>query len=66
MNTRKLETWTWVLIYGGLLLLCLGVFVARREEALGQGIMLGGAAGAAVGFVLIYVRSRMPSSEKQG
>ncbi|MCW7540639.1 hypothetical protein OOT46_22720 [Aquabacterium sp. A7-Y] len=64
MNTRTVEKWTWILIYGGLLALCLGVFVARGDEALGNGFMLGGAGAAAVGVVLIYVRSRMKPSEK--
>ncbi|AKJ29301.1 hypothetical protein [Caldimonas brevitalea] len=63
MKTSTLETWIWVLIYGGLLVLCLGVFVARRDEALGQGFMLVGAVAAVVGVVLIYVRSRRKSSE---
>ena len=59
MKTSTVETLTWVLIYAGLLLLCLGIFVAREAQMLGNGFILGGAAIACVGAVLIYVRSRM-------
>jgi len=59
MKTSTLETLVWVLIYGGLLVLCLGLFVARRADALGTLLMAGGALTAALGAVLIFVRSRM-------
>lgn len=65
MKTNTVETLIWVLIYGGLLILSLGIFVAPREQMLGNGLMLGGAAIACVGVVLIYVRSRMKSPEKK-
>lgn len=65
MKTSTVETLVWVLIYGGLLVLSLGYFVGRQEQTLGNGLMLGGAAIAGIGVVLIYVRSRMKSSERK-
>jgi hypothetical protein len=59
VKTNTLETWVWVLIYGGLLALVLGLFVQRTAAGFGWVLITGGAATAVVGFVLIYVRSRM-------
>ncbi len=60
MSPKKLEQLVWVLIYGGLLTLSLGVFVERLHEPLGWVLTIAGAVVAAVGAVLIWVRSRMP------
>ena len=65
MKTSTVETLVWVLIYGGLLALSLGYFVGRQEQSLGNGLMLGGAAIAGIGVVLVYVRSRMKSPERK-
>ena len=54
-----LEKWTWILIYGGLFLLILGIATGRSNEAVGWSVAIPGAALAAVGIVLIYVRSRL-------
>ena len=59
MKPAKVETLVWVLIYGGLLLLVLGLAVQRLEDAVGWSLVGLGAAMAAVGVVLIWVRSRM-------
>jgi heme A synthase len=59
VNKNTVETWTWVLIYGGLLLVCLGIFVVKTNASLGYGVMSGGAVGVLLGVVLVYVRSRM-------
>lgn len=58
MKTRTIETLTWVLIYGGLLVVCLGLAVRRVAGPLSTTLMTGGGVVAAVGFALIYVRSR--------
>jgi hypothetical protein len=55
----RLEKWIWILIYGGLLILILGFIVARQDSTLGWPIAVPGALLAAVGAVLIYVRSRL-------
>jgi hypothetical protein len=59
MKTSTVEALVWVLIYGGLLLLCLGLFVLRADGLLGWPLVLAGGATSAVGAVLIVVRSRM-------
>lgn len=61
MSNSRLEALVWILIYGGLLLLCLGWFVQPRDATLGGGLMVGGGAVAAVGVLLIVVRSRRRS-----
>lgn len=59
MNTRRIETWLWVLIYLGMILLALGLSMQREGASLGWGIAALGLALVAVGVVLIWVRSRM-------
>jgi F0F1-type ATP synthase assembly protein I len=58
MSHRRLETLAWVLIYGGLLVLCLGLFVDRTGSTLGWTLQVAGALGALAGVVLIWLRSR--------
>jgi hypothetical protein len=55
----RLQTLIWVLIYGGLLTLVLGLSLQRSDEVLGWVMVAGGGVVAAVGFALIYVRSRL-------
>jgi hypothetical protein len=59
MPTQRIETLTWVLIYGGLLSLSLGWFVTPLRGPWGELLMVGGIGAAVVGVVLIVVRSRM-------
>ncbi|MDR3451376.1 MAG: hypothetical protein P4L96_01060 [Rhodoferax sp.] len=58
-SIARLQALIWVLIYGGLLTLVLGVFTRRGAGPLGWSLMVVGALVAAVGVVLIYVRSRL-------
>lgn len=55
----RLQTLIWVLIYGGLLTLVLGLSVQRSHDPLGWSMVVGGGIVAAIGFALIYVRSRL-------
>ena len=55
----RLETLIWVLIYGGLLTLVVGLFMSRREDGAGFEMVVGGAVLAAIGACLIYVRSKL-------
>lgn len=59
MKTSTVETLAWVLIYGGLLALTLGIFVERAHVPLGWALIVGGGIVAVAGVVLIVVRSRM-------
>lgn len=58
-SIARLHQLIWALIYAGLLTLVLGLFVRPGNDALGWSMVAGGAALAAIGAVLIYVRSRM-------
>ena len=58
-NLQRLHKLIWVLIYGGLLTLVLGLATGRSDAALGWSLVLGGGLAAAVGVVLIAVRSRL-------
>jgi hypothetical protein len=61
MTNATLEKLAWVLIYSGLLILCLGLFVHRTSvpsAPLGWALMIAGGLDAAAGAVLIWVRSR--------
>jgi hypothetical protein len=63
MTTQAIDKLVWVLIYGGLLLVGLGVFVGRGDEGLGWTLVALGAVVAIAGAVLIGVRSRMPPDD---
>ena len=55
----RLQQLIWILIYAGLLSLVLGLSVQRTDDALGWSLEVGGVVVAALGFVLIYVRSKI-------
>ena len=56
MSPQRVEVWVWVLVYGGLLLLGLGLSVQRSDASLGWGIAALGIAFASIGVLLICVR----------
>ena len=49
----------WIYIYGGLLALVIGIFVARADMGLARTMQGVGLFFVVLGVVLIYVRSRM-------
>ena len=57
----KLHKIIWTLIFGGLLCVVLAIFVGKTDDTLGWIMAAVGLVFAAVGAVLIYVRSTMPS-----
>jgi hypothetical protein len=59
MKPVTVETWVWILIYGGMLLFCLGLFVGRGDATLGGMLGVAGGGLVAAGVLLIYLRSRM-------
>ena len=56
MKTSTLETLIWVLIYGGLIVLSLSVFITHE---LSMVLAIGGVLATVAGAFLIWVRSRM-------
>jgi len=59
MKLSTVETWIWVLIYGGLVVLVFGLALHGREAAIGKAMVVAGGIVAAVGAALVWVRSRM-------
>ena len=59
LNLKKLQQLIWVLIYGGLLTLVLGVSVQRTDDGLGWAMVAGGAVLVLIGVGLVFVRARM-------
>jgi hypothetical protein len=63
MVTRSTLMWVqrmaWICIYGGLLSIVLGVFLARADMALARLIQGVGSVSVVIGVALIYVRSRL-------
>jgi len=57
--TQRIGNIIWVLIFGGLFVVALGVALERSGESYGWGFIAAGTAAVAVGCVLIWVRSRM-------
>ena len=59
MSTRKTEAWIWVLVYGGMIVLGIGLAVQRDDATTGWAIACAGAVLIALGALLVWVRSRM-------
>ena len=59
MNIQRVESWVWLLIYGGMGLLGLGLSVKSAHAPLGWAMVALGGVGGLTGLVLIWVRSRM-------
>lgn len=66
MKTSTVETWAWVLLYGGLLLLCVAIFAWRGSAAVGGWLLGAGLAGSVGGILLIIARSRMRGDPPPG
>jgi hypothetical protein len=59
LTSQRLNTLIWVLVYGGLLTLVLGLSVQRSDDDLGWSMVAAGFAVALLGFALVFVRARM-------
>lgn len=59
LNKLRVERLVWILVYGGLLALVLGMFVQRYDRLLADILQIGGTIVASTGALLIWVRSRM-------
>lgn len=64
MKAAKIEKLVWVLIYGGLLSVALGISVQRGGHWIGWGMVAFGGMAVVAGVVLIVVRSRMKDGVK--
>jgi uncharacterized membrane protein HdeD (DUF308 family) len=63
MATERSPVWmgrvTWVLIFGGLLTLVLGLSALKQDAATGIALIVVGGVLALIGAALVWVRSRM-------
>jgi hypothetical protein len=59
MSANKIETLTWVLIYGGILGAIVGWFLAPVRGPWGELLITAGAIAAAAGVILIFLRARL-------
>ena len=59
MKPKTVEALAWLLIYSGLLLLSLGLFLRRSDDLVGWLLIAAGVADAATGATLIWRRSHM-------
>jgi len=59
LTSQRLHTIIWVLVYGGLLTLVLGLSVQRSDDDLGWSMVAAGLVVALLGFTLVFVRARM-------
>lgn len=59
INKLRVERLVWILVYGGLLTLVLGMFLQRYDRLLADTFQICGTIVASIGALLIWVRSRM-------
>ena len=66
MKPKTVEALVWVLVYSGMLIAALGLFLRDAEPLVSLILIVLGLSDAAAGVVLIVWRSRMtnPSKEK--
>ena len=57
----RLHKIIWTLIFGGLLTIILGIFIAKTDDAIGWMMLATGGVMTVAGAVLIYVRSTIKS-----
>jgi len=62
-STKRIETWVWILVYGGLIVVGLGLAVQRSDASLGWGIASIGGALIVGGAVLVWLRSRIKTDK---
>lgn len=63
MKPSKFYKLTWPLIFGGALVLMLGVSTLSEDASIGWPIVATGAAMLAIGVLAVYLRSRISDSE---
>jgi len=59
VSTQRIGTLIWVLIFGGLFVVGMGIALERSGQSYGWGFIGVGGVGIAVGCLLVWVRSRM-------
>ena len=65
MKPKKIETLVWLLIYSGMLIAALGLFLRTSEPIAGRVLIVAGLVDAAAGVLLLWLRSRMTTDSKE-
>jgi hypothetical protein len=65
MKPKTIETIAWVLIYSGLLIAALGLFLRGVDALLGGLVIAAGLIDAVVGVALIVLRARMDKTRSK-
>lgn len=61
MSNTTLERLAWILIYGGMILLMLGLWLLERDAVIGAVVSAAGGVLASAGVLMIWLRSRRPA-----
>jgi predicted membrane channel-forming protein YqfA (hemolysin III family) len=64
MKTNTLDRCIWIFIYGGLLIVVIGLSAISKDDVLAWWLLMLGGMMALLGFTGIYVRSRMKTDKK--
>ena len=56
---NRIEWLIWILVYGGLLVFVVSLFLPPQDDELAIWMTVCGLAVAAAGFVCVYIRSKM-------
>ncbi|HEY4067854.1 MAG TPA: hypothetical protein VGM74_13225 [Burkholderiaceae bacterium] len=56
---KRLQTWVWVLVYAGTLLVGIGLTARRSDSGTGAIVIWIGAVLIAAGALLVWIRSRI-------
>ena len=58
-TATRIDAWIWVFVYGGLVVLGVGLTLQRGDDSFGGIIAAVGALLIAVGALLVWIRSRI-------
>ncbi|MBV9890412.1 MAG: hypothetical protein JO090_05930 [Rhizobacter sp.] len=63
LDAARLDALVWTLVFGGLLVLGLGISLQRQGAGYGWAVVVAGAILVGAGAFFVWVRSRVPDSE---
>ena len=63
LDAARIDALVWTFVFGGLLVVGLGVSLQRGGATYGWAVAVAGGLGVATGAVLIWLRSRIPDPE---
>ena len=56
---KRLQTWVWVFVYGGILVIGIGLTAWRNDSTTGAVVTVIGAVLLGIGALLVWIRSRL-------